>query len=59
MKTRHSWILKRAAALLIALALSLSVLPAAVAASPDWTQLMITVNWTDELGEPHSVDAVP
>ena len=34
-------------------------LPAAVAASPDWNQLVITVSWTDGMGEAHSVDAVP
>ena len=57
---KHSWILKRAAALLIALMLALSVLPAAMAVSPDWSQMIITVSWVDaETGETRSVEAVP
>ena len=59
MKNRHSWILKRTAALLIALTLLISVLPAAVAASSDWSDLQITVSWTDGAGEVHSVSANP
>ena len=60
MKNRHSRILKRAAALLIALTLFLSALPSAMAASEDWTQLLITVNWIDAVtGEPMSANAVP
>ena len=35
---RYSWILKKAGALLIALMLLCSVLPAAVAVSADWSQ---------------------
>ena len=51
MNTKHSWILKKAAALIMALLLVLSALPAASAASPDWDQLQITISWTDENGE--------
>ena len=60
MKKWQSRILKKAAALLIALAMLLSVLPAAVAASPDWSQMVITVSWMDALtGEIMSVHAFP
>ena len=57
MEKRASWILKRAAALLMALAMLFSGLPAAVAASADWRDLQITISWVDENGESHSVNA--
>ena len=57
---RYSWILKKAGALLIALMLLCSVLPAAVAVSADWSQLAITVSWVDpETGETRSAEATP
>ena len=59
MKNRHSLILRRAAALLITLTLLVSVLPAAMAASNDWSDLQITVSWYDDAGEMHSVTANP
>ncbi|MBR3334805.1 MAG: hypothetical protein IKG23_10980, partial [Clostridia bacterium] len=60
MKNRHSWILKKAAALLIALTLALSALPAAMAAAPDWSSLQITVSWTNAAtGETVYANATP
>ncbi|MBP5728860.1 MAG: hypothetical protein J6Y48_17460, partial [Clostridia bacterium] len=60
MKNRQSWILKRAAAMLIALMLLFSAVPAAVAASPDWSQLVITISWYDAgTGETRSLNAEP
>ena len=60
MKNRHSWILKKAAALLIALTLMMSALPAAMAVAPDWSDLKITVSWIDAAtGEAVYADAAP
>ncbi|MCR5566439.1 MAG: hypothetical protein K6F61_06275, partial [Clostridiales bacterium] len=59
MKNRHSWILKKTAALMIALAMLFSVLPAAMAVTPDWDQMVITVSWYDNSGELRSATAVP
>ena len=59
MKNKHLWILKRTAALLTALLLLLPALPAAFAASMDWSELQITLSWADENGENHTVYAVP
>ena len=59
MKNRHSWILKRAAALLTALVMLLSVLPAALAVTPDWSQMVIMVSWYDSMGELRSATATP
>ena len=49
MKSTYQWILKRATALAIALILAFSAVPAAMAASADWSQLTITVSWVDAL----------
>ena len=59
MKMKHQWILRKAAALLTALLLVVSVMPAACAASPDWDQLQIILSWTDESGTAQSAYAVP
>ena len=60
MKNRHSWILKKAAALLIALTLMMSALPAAMAVAPDWSDMKITVSWIDAAtGEAVYADAAP
>ena len=59
MKNRHSWILKKTAALMIALAMLFSVLPAAMAVTPDWDQMVITVSWYDNSGELRSATAAP
>ena len=60
MKNRHSWILKKAAALLIALTLLMSALPAALAVAPDWSELQITVSWINAAtGETAYANATP
>ena len=59
MNMKHSWILKKAAMLILALLLVISVMPAASAASPDWDQLQITLSWTDENGEAQYAYAAP
>ncbi|MBQ6514651.1 MAG: hypothetical protein IJI09_08000, partial [Clostridia bacterium] len=60
MKNRHSWILKKAAALLIALTLLMSALPAALAVTPDWSELQITVSWINAAtGETAYANATP
>ena len=59
MNMKHQWILRKATALITALLLIISVLPAASAASPDWEQLQITLSWTDENGDIQSVSAFP
>ena len=59
MGMKHHWILKRTTALIAALLMLLSVLPQAVAASIDWSELQIALNWTDENGEPASAAAIP
>ena len=56
MKNRYQWILKRAAALMVAFMLTLSILPAATAAS-DLGDLQITVSWVDGNGETRSAEA--
>ena len=55
MKKTHQRILKRAAALMIILALMLSVLPAAMAASSDWNNLQIDGS-LDEVNSPCPID---
>ena len=59
MKNAYQWILKRTTALLIAVIMMLSAVPAAVAASPDWDQLVITLSWVDAFEQPQSATAVP
>ena len=56
MKNRYQWIRKRAAALMVAFMLTLSILPAATAAS-DLGDLQITVSWVDGNGETRSAEA--
>ena len=57
MKRTYQWILKRAAALLMILALSVFIMSAALAASGDWEELQITISWVDENGETQTADA--
>ena len=57
MKKNRPW--KRSIALLIAALLILSAVPAAMAVSPDWTSLVITLNWIDAENMPQSVIAAP
>ena len=59
MKQKHQRILKKASALILILSLILSAVPAAMAASADWNQLLITLAWTNEAGEVRSVNAAP
>ena len=57
MKNEHVGILKRTAALIMALLMILAVVPAATAAE-DWSQLVITLSWPDAAGT-MSAQAVP
>ena len=57
MKKTYQWILKTAITLMIVLTLVLSA--AAMAAGADWSELMITLSWTDGNGDIQSADASP
>ena len=59
MNNKQQGILKKAAALILALLLMLAAVSASIAASEDWTELVITLSWTDANGETQSVTAVP
>ena len=59
MKNKYQRILKKGLAMMIALLMALSVLPAAMAASEDWDQLLVSVSWTDENGETQTAYAYP
>jgi len=59
MNNKQRGILKKAAALMLALLMVLAAVPAALAASPDWAELVITLSWTGADGEVQSVTAVP
>ena len=59
MNNKQRGILKKTAALVTALLMILSAAPAAFAASADWTELVITLSWTDANGDGQSVTAAP
>ena len=58
MKKTRIW--KKLTALMTAALMLLSALPAALALPEDWTDMAITLNWTDSDGNPQEpVPAVP
>ena len=57
MNRMYQWILKKAAALLLVLAMSVSGVSAVMAAGSGWEDLQITISWEDENGNTHTADA--